>query len=221
MKNSKAVQPPNVLNANLAVIIALMTETDIGAIINCPDHAVYGDGLLCWNGTQFVPVIQKPKATIAALAAINTTLTYVTPSFRIPANTLKVGDTFTIKIAGTCTSTAANVTTWTPRFGAAGTTADAAIGQATSTAAASGTNVAFQMEINVAVRSVGATATLYAYTKLTNSGVTGIANQTNVVVSLALLLSANTTIDNFIGVSLVTAAATTTHTIQSAIVEKN
>ena len=164
--------------------------------------------------------VYPTKTTIAASAAINTTATYIAPTtFTIPANALAVGDAFRITIYGTNTSTVAGANTFTPRLGAAGTTADLALTTFVSTSAASGTNIPFVLVINVVVRAIGASGSVYTYGVLDNNGVTGISAITNVVNTWSAI-TVNTTGALILGCSLATAATTTTTTIQNVIVQK-
>ena len=77
-------------------------------------------------------------------SAINTVETYLTPQFKLPANTLVAGNSFRITLTGTNTSTVANLSTFTIRLGTAGTNADTSLGTITATSATSGTNVPVQ-----------------------------------------------------------------------------
>jgi hypothetical protein len=162
------------------------------------------------------------KATTAASAALNTTATYIAPTtFSIAANTLAVGDTFRITAYGTCTSTVANVTTFTPRLGAAGTTADTALTTLTATAATSGTTVPFVVTLFFVVRAIGASGSVYCYGNLMNNGATGITSAaTGNVVNAGGATTINTTGALILGLSHVTAATTTTNTFQSVIVSR-
>jgi hypothetical protein len=164
----------------------------------------------------------SPVSIVAASAAINTTETIIVGglnALQLKANSLKVGSTIRATLQGTCTSTAANASTWRARLGTAGTTADAAIASAAnSVAAASGTNIPFVAELVLTVRTIGAAATLQGYLRLTNTGVTGISaveTQTVQVTASAF----NSTVDNWLSFTYVSAATTTTSTFQIAFVE--
>jgi hypothetical protein len=164
--------------------------------------------------------ISKSKSTITASAAINTTATYISPNtFVLQPNTLQVGDVFKITIYGTNTSTVAGANTFTPRLGSLGTVADTALTAFASTSAASGTAVPFVLEIQLVVRAIGASGSIYCFGKLNNNGVTGISAITNVI-NAGGVTSINTTGNLILGCSLVTVATTTTTTIQSCIIEK-
>lgn len=159
---------------------------------------------------------------VANSAAINTTETIIVGGLnncRIYANMLKVGSVIRATLQGTCTSTVANASTWRFRLGTAGTTADGVIGSAAnSVAAASGTNIPFEAVLTLTVRTIGAAATLSGYLRLSNTGVTGISAVT--VQAVELTASAfNSTVDNWLEVTYVAAAATTTSTFKSAFIE--
>lgn len=159
--------------------------------------------------------------TTAASGAINTAETIISPTFAIPAGTFKVGSSYRIRIFGTCTSTAANLSTFTVRYGAAGTTADASMGTVTCTAATSGTTIAFCVEILVTVRAIGASGTLIVVGIITNQGITGISSAAQAVVVVnAQTTSVNTLAAGFLSVSYKSAVSTTTSTIQSVVIEQ-
>lgn len=160
--------------------------------------------------------------TVAASSAINTTETIIVGGLgksRFPANTLQAGSTIRIRINGTCTASAANVSTFRVRFGTAGTTADTAIGTAaTAVSATSGTAIPFSVEITFTVRTVGATGSIAGTLTLLNSGTTGIS--TTLVQTIALSVAAiNTTVDSYLSLTYVAAATTTTSTFQNGIIE--
>ena len=158
----------------------------------------------------------------AATGAINTTETIITGGLnnaRIYANMLKVGTTIRATMQGTCTSTVANASTWRFRLGTLGTTADGVIASAAnSVAAASGTNIPFEAQLILTVRTIGAAATLSGYLKLCNTGVTGISAVTVQVVQ-ATASAFNSTVDNWLSATYVSAATTTTSTFQNAMLE--
>lgn len=159
---------------------------------------------------------------VATSGAINTTETIIVGglnNIRIKANSLKVGTLLRFTLQGTCTSTAANASTWKLRFGTAGTTSDAAIvTAANSVAAASGTNIPFVAELVMTVRTIGAAATCSGYLRLINTGVTGISAVESQTVA-ATVAAFDTTVDNWIEATYVAAATTTTSTFQNAFAE--
>lgn len=163
-----------------------------------------------------------PTVITATSSGISNTETIVVGGLnncRIKANQLKVGTTIRATLVGTCTSTAANASTWRFRMGTAGTTSDGVIGSAaTSVAAASGTNIPFVCEMVLTVRTIGGTAALVGYVELRNTGVTGVSAVT--VQTVILTPSTwDSTVDNWLSVTYVAAANTTTCTFQNAFIE--
>lgn len=156
-------------------------------------------------------------------AAINTSETIIVGGLnnvRIKANSLKVGSVIRVTLQGTCTSSAANASTWRIRFGTAGTTADGAIfTAANSVAAASGTNIPFVAELVLTVRTLGAAATCSGYLRLINTGVTGISAVESQTVD-ATVAAFDTTVDNWLSATYVAAAATTTSTFKNSFIEQ-
>lgn len=164
----------------------------------------------------------SPAAIAAASGAINTTETIIvggTNNAKVYANSLKIGTTIRITLEGTCTSTAANASTWKIHLGTAGTTSDGApFTAANSVAATSGTAIPFEATLVFTVRTIGASATLSGYLKLVNTGITGISAVTAQVVQ-ATAASFDSTVDNWLSASYVAAATTTTCTFQNAMIE--
>ena len=183
------------------------------------------DEVLTWIDDQGSPrkLAQNAlDAEVAASGAINTTETIIVGGLnqvRIKANQLKVGTVIRVTLQGTCTSTAANASTWRIRFGTNGTTADTAVfTAANSVAATSGTAIPFEATLVLTVRTIGASGTLSGYLKLVNTGVTGISAVTAQVVQ-ATVASINTTVDSWLSVTYQAAATTTTSTFQNAFIE--
>jgi hypothetical protein len=169
------------------------------------------------------PVSPNPtnKSITASSAAINTTDTIIALSGSIPANFLQVGTTYRITVSGTCTSTAANVSTFTLRIGPNGTTADTTITTATATAATSGTSIPFTATFLVTVRATGGVGagSVIGSGQIVNSNTTGISSKGIGGGGATATVSANTTAANFITLSYKSAATTTTSTFQIALVE--
>ena len=167
---------------------------------------------------------------VAATAGLNTTETILVKSaLLLPTRTdfgqtllgtLNVGSLIRVTINGTCTSTNADVSTFTMRAGILGTTADASIATWVVTSSGSGTAIPFTVVINVTVRTLGASGTGYGTMSVQNTGVTGIAAVTNTVVASASAITAlPTTTATFLDFSYVSAATTTTCTFQAATLE--
>lgn len=161
------------------------------------------------------------KAIIVPSSGINTAETYISANtFVIPASTMAVGDVYMIYGFGTCTSTAANLSTFTPRCGTAGTTADTALSTVTCTAASSGTTIAFYFEITITVQAIGTLGSLFTSGMITNTGITGISSSSTPVVVIGGTTTINTTNTNILGISYKTAASTTTSTFQQVVIRK-
>jgi len=165
-------------------------------------------------------------SSTSASAAINTAETIIAggnavlgTSAVIPANSLSIGTIIRITALGTCTSTVANVSTFTLRMGTAGTVADASVATATVTAAASGTTIGFKVELLFTVRTLGATGTIAGSLQVANTGVTGISINNSNVIPLTATATLNTTTANYIELTYKSAAATTTCTFQNGMVE--
>ena len=159
---------------------------------------------------------------VGASGAINNTETIIVGGLnnaKIYANQLKVGTVIRITLEGTCTTSAANASTWAVRFGTLGTTSDGLLGTAnTSVAGTTGTAIPFEATILFTVRTIGAAGTIAGYVKLITTGATGISAVTAQVVALTPT-AINTTVDNWLSATYVSAANTTTSTFQNAMIE--
>jgi hypothetical protein len=202
------------LNTTLAAS-AVIARTIAGSGI-----ALTSTGVDSGTGDVTIAKLLPSKSQAANSGALNTTETYISAAFSIAANVLVVGMAFRITAYGTCTSSAANLSTFTVRFGTAGTTSDASVLAATCTAALSGTTVPFKFEAIVTIRTIGATGTITASAQIVNNGITGISTATTpVVAGTGTTLTMNTTVGNFIGLSYKSAASTTTCTFNQVVVE--
>lgn len=163
-----------------------------------------------------------PHAIVAASGAINTTETIIAGGLnntRIYANQLKVGTTIRATLQGTCTTTVGNASTWKLRLGTSGTTSDGAIfTAANSVAGTTGTTIPFEAQLVMTIRTIGASATLSGYLKLISTGATGISAVTAQIVQ-ATAASFDSTVDNWLSATYVSAATTTTSTFQNAMIE--
>jgi hypothetical protein len=153
------------------------------------------------------------RAMVAASSAINTTET-VLVSAPAGSNGINPGTVYRIILAGTCTSTVANASTFTIRLGIAGTTADSSIATFTCTATASGTTIPFKIEIILVFRTVGTSGTVSGYmmvidgaTAGTGTGIAGFSASTSQVATTA---AANTTLNDLVLSCTYKAANTTT-----------
>lgn len=181
-----------------------------------------GDGSTKWSLAQYAGGQGILASSVAASAAINTTETILagglnTAAF-FPANSLSVGDTIRITLLGANTSSAANNSTFRARIGTAGTTSDGAAASGVVASAASGTGVPFRVVIEFTVRTLGASGTIAGTLSIINEGTTGIATTATKVVALSVN-TINTTVSNYLSVTYVSAATTTTSTFQNAFIE--
>jgi hypothetical protein len=213
---------------DVAVADFTMPTTVAAAVPTPPanNSALYFDSLSnTWQSknsagvTKEVAPNQNNTSSIAASAAISTVETVITPSTPIPAGYLHAGTTYRIVVSGTCTSTVANLSTFTVRLGTAGTVADTSLATITCTAAASGAAVPFEAIFYVTIRSIGAGGSAMASGYIVNSGATGISAAGVGGGGSTATAAVNTTIANFVEVSYLSAAATTASTFQMAIVE--
>lgn len=154
------------------------------------------------------------SASVAASSAINTTETVISSPKRYLANAIYAGTTWHFRVAGTCTTTAANVSTFRVRLGTAGTTSDTAIMTfATTVAGTTGATDPFTAEITVTCRTVGGSATFYGHMRISGHDSLGIIAVGNDVI-LGTAASGVTTNANYITLTYVSAATTTTSTFQ-------
>lgn len=154
-------------------------------------------------------------------SSFNTVETYVTPAFTFPAAFLAVGQRYRITLYGTCTSSVANLVTFTVRVGTAGTTADTAIVALTPTSFAGGSALPWHLTCDFMVTATGTSGTGIAHAALLNVQSTagaGISNGTGLV-GISGTATINTTTATHLGMSLKTAASTTSLVIFSASVE--
>ena len=223
------------LITDVTIIAALLLETNwvletyIGITVGAVEGQYYSgdDYLYFYDNSTFkrIPVstnanIKIASATIAASAALNTTGTLVSIGIPIPKNTLVAGSTYEITLFGTCTSSNADTSTFTGRIGTLNTIADAALFTKTLASAGSGSNIPFCLKIRFTVRTIGATATIYGHIELMNEGTTGIYTAVTQVGALTSVSTHDSTANNYLNISYVTNAVTTTTTFQNVIIQK-
>jgi hypothetical protein len=189
--------------------------------INTKTYAGTNGTLWVWNGTV-MQLGAIPNSIITNSGAINTTETIIVKSFPITANRLVAGTVIRATLVGTCTSTAANTSTFAIRIGTAGTTADAIVfSGVTATAATSGTAVPFRAVLEMTIKTIGAAATAQGTLTVENTGGTSTGiSIIPVQVILPTMTTFNTTsAGNFISVTYKSAATTTTSTFVQAFLE--
>lgn len=177
-----------------------------------------------FNGTANISITGSDEDAdiVTASAAINTTETIIVKTAALAANRLLAGTHIRVTLWGTCTASAANVSTFRIRIGTAGTTSDGLMqSAATPVSAVTGTAIPFKVVFEVTVRTTGASATSHGSCGLWNTGITGITTSTtgnNIIVPTFTNFN-TTTASNIISVSYLSAATTTTSTFQGAIIE--
>jgi hypothetical protein len=155
-----------------------------------------------------------------APSAISTVETYIATPLTCPNGSITTGSVFRMTINGQCTSTVANVVTFSIRYGTAGTTADTIVAQFGPTAATSGTGIPFVLTLYVTFTAVGASgAGTASFGVQNNSAGIGLipAAATAFITTFSAL---TTTIAGKLGISVKTAAATTSVSIFSTVVER-
>jgi len=200
-----------------------MTTTQRDAITSPPD------GLIIYNTSSksinfrsngvWEDIGSQTNARTSASSAINTTETILVSSPVLSAGRFMTSTFIKIAFTGTNTSSVAGTSTFRVRIGTAGTTADTLVFTATTAnSAASGTAVAFSGEIIMTIRTIGASATAYGTLKLWNAGSTGISTVLTQVIN-GTMTTFDSTTANFVSLSYLTSATTTTSTFQQSIVE--
>lgn len=135
----------------------------------------------------------------------------------VGANTIQINGGIRIVIEGSFVGTV-TPTTFRLHYGTSGTTADAIIATGAVTGAV-GTALA-RIEILITFRTVGASGTLQAYLNVLQPGAVGVSNSANNLVAMTTTTAPNTTVNNYLTVSIVSAAAGTSGTIALATIER-
>lgn len=160
-----------------------------------------------------------PAGGVASITSpvtgINTTETNVA-QYQVPANTIAAGTSYRLKASGTCTSTAANASHFNVYWGPAGNNTDTQIGSLGVTAASSGTNVAFSYEGTIVFRS---TTVVEFVGSLLNAGSTGVYTAVAQVANPQSTTGLTTTGAEYLTLTYVSAATTTTSAFQLAYIE--
>lgn len=196
--------PPNLTNS-----IPLADPGYVLATINSSGHAVS---------------VEVPEncvsSTTADSAAINTTETVVGQTPQFLANSFIAGTAFHISAWGRTTDTVANTSTFKVRIGSAGTTSDAAaVTLTTGVSGTTGISVPFNLDMDVTIRGTGSgtSASLTARPKLF-AGNNGIQASTSQSIGSPTLAGFDTTTANFLSLTYVSAATTTTSTFEQVMI---
>lgn len=155
-------------------------------------------------------------------SAINTLSVIVAQTPAMSASYLTAGSVIRITLYGTCTSTAANTSTFRVYYGTAGTTSDGVVCSVnTSTAATSGTTIPFSVVIQMTITGApGSSVTHNDQFVLTNYGTTGIYTSTTPQQKTPTSSNMATSTDKqIISVGYQSTAVTTTVTFQQALIE--
>lgn len=156
---------------------------------------------------------------ITASSGINTGETIIVQTSPLSANRLSVGSTIRATLFGTCTATAANASTFNLYIGTAGTTGDTKVLTAATGSSATGTSIPFKAELEMIMRTVGATASVVGTLTVLNQGSTGIAAVVAQVLTATPATFDSTVEGNIVSVSYLSAATTTTSTFTQAYIE--
>lgn len=160
-------------------------------------------------------------SNVTVTANATTVIVGGTPSAPIPANSIDVGTTFRVTILGSFTGTA-TATAFRIHLGTAGTASDAIILTASVTGGV-GTSVA-KCVIDLTFRTVGAAGTVSGYLTIEQHaaaivGVSAAAGGQSVVAGTTTT-APNTTVNNFVTVSILSAASGSSGTVSNAIIER-
>jgi len=194
--------------------MALQAQLNLGVNNASAALQIYNNtgNRLAWLPDTNIGITGALAGRSTATSGINTTETIVLVDAGMGTGIWQVGNTIHCVLWGTCTSSVANVSTFTLRAGTGGTTSDASIATATVTAAASGTSIPFYVDIVFTITATGTTGTIAGAMNLTNNGTTGIAAAATTVASLTATATLNTTSATAISLSYKSAATTTTTT---------
>lgn len=163
-----------------------------------------------------IPVVSVTTAT----GSFNTVEKYVSPAgFSIPGG-MTLGQVYRLHLLGTCTTSVANNTTFRIRFGANGTTADASIGSFVLAAVAAGTAIPFKLVTDVIATAVGASVSVLAYIQVVNfGGAQGITGPNQALTLAPTMTAFANNVTGILGMTLQSAAATTSYNILAAYSE--
>jgi hypothetical protein len=177
---------------------------------------VAGADVLATFGTAVADFINSRASLAAATAGITTTQTQVV-GLTIPANTLTVGRTYRVTVSGTVTSSAVNVVTLRVRCGPT-TLTGSILCAITPSSTNSASSDGFTFEALLTCRATGAGGTMIgeAFFVGGNSQPFGASvGHSNTTAPVTV----DTTVQNVLEATIVTAAGTTTVTGRVAAIE--
>lgn len=136
-------------------------------------------------------------------------------------NTLTAGSLIRFIVTGTCTGAATpGASIFTVRYGSANTVADTAVCTFTlGTGASSGTNISFRVVIDVTIRTIGGSGTVWGNLALINQGTTGLSTTATQSVEIGGTKAIATNATGYIGLSFKSGGVGTTATFQNVITE--
>ncbi len=211
INNSTSAVTINSSASNLVQVVPPSTNVVLTALSSTPTTAANWDAMTNRIGQASI---------VAATAGINTTETVVISGHKLAANRLRAGTVIRITLLGTCTASAARVSTFGLRIGTAGTTADVLVASAaTSNSATTGTAIPFKAVFELIIRTTGAAATAHGYCTVSNTGITGISTNQSQIILPTFLTFDSTTEALIISGTYKTANATCTSTFQDAFIE--
>lgn len=199
----------------------LITDNDLtgnvsGAISDASTITAFQQKDISDNIGHIIKGMQYSRtATVAFAANANTVVGGGTNNLAIPQSSLRAGTSFRVTIYGSGTGTV-TATAFELHLGTAGTTADAKIFTASVTGAV-GTSQ-FKAVIDFTFFTVGASITGSGNLAINQAGATGVSNAAAIDV-VGTITTAVTTANNYLTISILTAAAGSSGTIQNCIVE--
>lgn len=192
-------------NASGYRVIATVKST-VASAIDASSLIIYRDA---------IPAVSSITASTGAIA---NTDTVISKGIYIPANKLTPETHMKIEIIGTYTAAAAVNSIFTVRMGTNNTVADAAKGTVTIGSPSSGTNIGFKLVIDITVRTIGSSGTIYGFGTLINDlTASGILNGTIRTYTLGAIATIDTTAANYLNVSFISGHASNAGTFQNVI----
>lgn len=179
-----------------------------------------GIAITTGSGSLTIAVADPQSSTVANSSTFSTSETYITPTFEILANTLAAGDSFRIRLKGTCTSSTSATCTLNQRLGSAGTTSDAVLTTGTTTSGTANTATNFEIEMYVTVKTIGSSGAAVGTIKVQSTAAGALQGVTAIQLYGTNSLTINTTANLYLGFSMVTGSTNTTVTINMSTVEK-
>jgi hypothetical protein len=155
-------------------------------------------------------------------AAVANTLTKIDAGIQVGANTLTAGSIIRFTITGSCTSGAgAGTQSFAVKFGSGNVVGDTSIGTILLSVTGSGSAIPFHAIIEVTIRSIGASGTIYGTFSLLNgdAATTGIYAKASTIQNLGSLQTINTTVTGYFGLAYTSGNAATTTTFQQVVTE--